>query len=183
ICSSNYVIEYMNPSMEKRLGGGATGRNCHKVIYNQNEICPWCVFEKIKINETVDYELKNPCNQNDYLITNVPILDTNGHISKLTVAKDITLRKRYEEKLIKEKIKLEKALVEIKTLSGLLPICAQCKKIRDDKGYWNTLESYIERHSEASFSHGLCKECSDDLYGDENWYIKMKKRKATEADE
>ena len=45
------------------------------------------------------------------------------------------------------------------------------KKIRDDKGYWNQIESYIENHSDASFSHGLCEQCSNELYGDEVWYI------------
>jgi len=66
---------------------------------------------------------------------------------------------------------------QVKILSGLLPICAKCKKIRDDKGYWNSLEGYIEKHSEASFSHGMCAECSDELYGKEEWYIEMKKAK------
>lgn len=70
--------------------------------------------------------------------------------------------------------KLETALSEIKTLSGMLPICAHCKKIRDDKGYWNHLEDYIQTHSDASFSHGLCAECSDVLYGKEDWYVAMK---------
>lgn len=78
------------------------------------------------------------------------------------------------EKLIKE---LQKALEDINTLSGLLPICAKCKKIRDDKGYWNSLEKYIENHSDASFSHGMCSECSDELYGKQDWYVKMKKAK------
>ncbi|WP_022666180.1 PAS domain S-box protein [Desulfospira joergensenii] len=90
---------------------------------------------------------------------------------------DITERKIAEEnrkKLIKD---LQEALEEIKTLKGIVPICSSCKKIRDDKGYWNLLETYIEKHSEASFSHGLCPECSDELYGDQNWYIEMKKEK------
>lgn len=80
--------------------------------------------------------------------------------------------------------RLEKDLIkadrEINTLSGLLPICSKCKKIRDDQGYWNDLESYLEKHSDASFSHSLCRECSDNLYGNENWYIKMKKKKGIE---
>ncbi|NWH06347.1 methyl-accepting chemotaxis protein [Desulfobacter latus] len=71
---------------------------------------------------------------------------------------------------------LKKALADVRKLSGLLPICARCKKIRDDKGYWNTLEAYIEEHSEASFSHGLCEKCSDELYGKQDWYIQMKKK-------
>jgi DNA-binding response OmpR family regulator len=55
---------------------------------------------------------------------------------------------------------LEAALAKVKTLSGLLPICASCKKIRDDKGYWTQIESYIRHHSEAEFSHGFCPECA-----------------------
>jgi len=56
-------------------------------------------------------------------------------------------------------IKIEKALKEVKKLSGRLPICSNCHKIRDDKGTWHVLESYIDNHSEALFSHGICPEC------------------------
>jgi hypothetical protein len=55
---------------------------------------------------------------------------------------------------------------EVKILSGLLPICMHCKNIRDDRGYWNKLESYIMDHSEVQFSHGICKECVKKLYPD-----------------
>lgn len=58
-------------------------------------------------------------------------------------------------------IELQDALAEVKTLSGLLPICSWCKKIRDDKGYWNRIESYIKEHSEAEFTHGICQECAE----------------------
>ncbi|MFO7750902.1 MAG: response regulator [Desulfobacteraceae bacterium] len=74
-------------------------------------------------------------------------------------------------------IELKKAYDEINTLKGIVPICAQCKSIRDDKGYWNKLEAYIEKHSDASFSHSVCPECCDELYGHEQWYIEMKKEK------
>jgi hypothetical protein len=59
---------------------------------------------------------------------------------------------------------LEKALTEVKTLRGLLPICAACKKIRDDQGYWQQIEGYIQERSEAQFSHSLCPECLEKLY-------------------
>ena len=59
---------------------------------------------------------------------------------------------------------LKVALSEVKQLSGLLPICASCKKIRDDKGYWNQIESYISHHTEAEFSHGICPDCAERLY-------------------
>ena len=61
---------------------------------------------------------------------------------------------------------LQEALAKVKTLSGFLPICASCKKIRDDRGYWNQIEAYIAEHSEAEFSHGICPECSEKLYPD-----------------
>ena len=67
------------------------------------------------------------------------------------------------ERLIKE---LQAALAEVKQLSGLLPICAACKKIRDDKGYWQAVEVYIADRSEAQFTHGICPDCMKKLYGD-----------------
>lgn len=68
--------------------------------------------------------------------------------------------------LIESNRKLEDALSQVKLLSGLLPICASCKKIRDDKGDWNHIESYISKHSEAQFSHGICPQCMEKLYPD-----------------
>jgi len=70
----------------------------------------------------------------------------------------VNLKKAYEKqsKLIND---LSKALEEIKQLSGLLPICSHCKKIRDDKGYWQVVERYISEHSEAQFSHSICPDC------------------------
>lgn len=70
---------------------------------------------------------------------------------------------REKEGLIRQ---LQQALAEVKKLSGLLPICASCKRIRDDKGYWQQIESYIRDHSEANFSHGICPECAKKLYPD-----------------
>ena len=72
--------------------------------------------------------------------------------------------------LIKEReklyLELKDAMTQIKTLKGIIPICAKCKKIRDDKGYWGQVEIYIREHSEAEFSHGICPECKEELYGD-----------------
>ena len=59
---------------------------------------------------------------------------------------------------------LKQSIARVHTLSGLLPICANCKKIRDDKGYWNRLEAYIQDRSEAEFTHGLCPACIYELY-------------------
>jgi hypothetical protein len=70
--------------------------------------------------------------------------------------------------------KLQDALANIKTLKGLLPICASCKKIRDDKGYWSQIEVYVRDHSDAEFSHGLCPDCAR-KYFDEISSLKSKK--------
>ena len=61
-------------------------------------------------------------------------------------------------------VELQAALDKIKQLSGMLPICANCKKIRDDKGYWHDVAVFIRKHSEADFSHGICPECAGELY-------------------
>ncbi|MBF0304011.1 MAG: hypothetical protein HQK73_13305 [Desulfamplus sp.] len=75
-----------------------------------------------------------------------------------------------ERELRKEKENLEHALTEIKTLSGLLPICMHCKSIRDDGGYWQQMEEYIQAHSEAQFSHSICKSCAKKYYPDYDIY-------------
>jgi len=77
-------------------------------------------------------------------------------IKTKTLREEITEREQVEEERKKLIKKLQEAFENIKTLSGLLPICAHCKKIRDDKGYWNNLEGYIQTHSDAKFSHGMC---------------------------
>ena len=74
--------------------------------------------------------------------------------------KNRQLAEEAREKLVEE---LQEALARVKRLSGLLPICASCKRIRDDKGYWNQVEEYIRDHSEARFSHSLCKECAKEF--------------------
>ena len=68
------------------------------------------------------------------------------------------------EELKSKNENLQKTLDEIKTLQGILPICANCKKIRDDEGYWKQVEIYIEEHSNAEFTHGICPECMKKLY-------------------
>ena len=100
-----------------------------------------------------------PCEVSSSVFT-----DKKGLVKTSMIIRDITERKR----MLKERenliLELQKAFGEVRTLRGILPICASCKKIRDDKGYWNQLESYIRDHSEAEFSHSLCPECIEKLY-------------------
>ena len=89
------------------------------------------------------------------------LVKTNKQLqNEIETRKEVEARK---EMLIFD---LQKTLKEVKALRGLLPICASCKKIRDDKGYWNQIEAYISDHSEAQFSHSICPECRKKLYPD-----------------
>ncbi|OQX96423.1 hypothetical protein B6I21_01060 [candidate division KSB1 bacterium 4572_119] len=95
------------------------------------------------------------------------LLNEKGEqIAKVYVARDITERKKVEEEMRTLVVELQEALDKVKILSGFLPICSSCKRIRDDKGYWNQIEKYIKDHSEAEFSHSLCPECITELYPD-----------------
>jgi len=114
----------------------------------------------------IDYRIIRPDNSERIVHEEALIeQDKKGTPIKITgIIQDITDRKQAEterEKLIK---KLEKTLEEVTTLSWMLHICSNCKKIRDDKGYWNQIEVYILDHSEAEFSHGICPECAKKLY-------------------
>lgn len=77
---------------------------------------------------------------------------------------DISDRKRAEEEINQLMASLQQALADVETLGGLLPICANCKSIRDDEGYWNQIESYLHAHSGTQFSHGICPKCAKTLY-------------------
>lgn len=89
---------------------------------------------------------------------------TSGLMARLRREKIAAQQAQAEkERLVSE---LNDTLTKVKTLRGLLPICSSCKKIRDDKGYWNRIESYISRHSDLEFSHGICPDCKARLYPD-----------------
>ena len=93
--------------------------------------------------------------------------DSQGETAaRIIVVRDITGRKQLEQERDVLISKLQDALAEVKTLSGLLPICANCKSIRDDQGYWHSVEAYLAERSEAEFSHGICPECMKKLYPD-----------------
>ncbi len=98
-----------------------------------------------------------------------PVIGSDGrNYGRIWSFRDITERKRAEkerERLITE---LQDALADVKLLSGLVPICASCKKIRDDQGYWTQIESYIQDRSDAKFSHSICPDCAAKLYPNYN---------------
>jgi PAS domain S-box-containing protein len=105
----------------------------------------------------------------------VPLVRNGKIIGAIFISMDVTALKKAKDELKRHEQQLEEvveertrdlreALAKVKTLSGFIPICASCKKIRDDKGFWNQLEAYLSAHSEMEFSHSLCPECTRRLY-------------------
>lgn len=100
ICGPDLTINYMNPKMIEQVGHDATGLFCHEVLHNLQVPCPWCVFPRVKDNETVDQEVQSPKDGRTYIVTNSPIHNPDGSISKMTIYHDITNRKRMENELL-----------------------------------------------------------------------------------
>jgi PAS domain S-box-containing protein len=124
--------------------------------------------EKACFNRRIPFEFQH--RRSDGLIRDVEVLsskiEVNGKDILHSIVNDVTDRKQAEESRRKMMVELREALSQVKTLGGVLPICASCKKIRDDKGYWNQIESYLKKHSDAEFSHSICPECTEKLYPD-----------------
>jgi len=121
------------------------------------ELLPWLEHEIINY---VDNDL-------DSLIFEKQIdLNQQSFVYNIKLSKSLDVSGKFDGIIIilEDITSLKRALEDVKTLSGLLPICSHCKKIRDDTGYWNQIESYIQENSEAVFSHGICQDCAEKLY-------------------
>lgn len=117
-------------------------------------------------DQTVEREIQMPNNSAEYVnIRVISLQDGRGNgQGKLIILRNITARKKMEAEREELIDRLQTTLGEVKTLSGLLPICANCKKIRDDQGYWQDVAVYVRDHSEAEFTHGMCPECMEAYY-------------------
>lgn len=146
------------------------GRPCYLVTHNRkepccppNDICP--LIETVRESRTAHAEHIHFLRDGSKFfaeITTSPIIDAKGRVKQVVyIARNINARKQAEEEREKLIIELQTALSEIKTLRGLLPICMNCHKIRTEHGAWNKLETYISKHSDAEFSHGICPDCFD----------------------
>ncbi len=166
------TIRYANPSfcrMFEYALDEVVGKNAAK-LFSTDEIRSFSdIIEIINISQERSHEFIVERKSGDRIFVEVSAASVSSvsgkPVGRMASFIDITRRKEIEndrEQLIK---KLQHALDTIKVLRGIIPICASCKKIRDDKGYWNHLESYLKENSEAVFSHGICPECSEKLYG------------------
>jgi PAS domain S-box-containing protein len=137
------------------------GKACH------TENCPLTQILKGRQEFICEPQKEYEGDINYYIVTAKPYYGRNNEILGVIESfQDITARKKLENEKGQLITELQESLGKVKLLSGFLPICASCKKIRDDKGYWNQIEGYIRDHSEAEFSHGICPDCAQKLYPD-----------------
>lgn len=173
VVDRDMTILYCNPAAEALTGHAASeivGRLCSEIFCEASEFCQGKCPPRRAIlhHESVLHRDAETRTRKGYTrqtqLSVSPFFSRGECVGAVIVLKDITDLKRAEhdrERLIGE---LRGALSEVKQLSGLLPICASCKKIRDDQGYWNQIEEYIRTHTEAEFSHSICPDCVRELY-------------------
>ena len=112
ICSPDLRLTFMNPAMTRRIGRDAVGEPCHKVIYELDDRCPWCVHERVQEGDQVETVTLNPKDNRYYLVSHLPIFHLDGSISKMTISRDITEQKTHEEAL-KFELSIKSALSEL----------------------------------------------------------------------
>jgi CheY-like chemotaxis protein len=133
---------------------------CRKIRRVDNNMPPYIILLTVR-GEKKDVAIGLNAGADDYLAKPFDPVELGARIE---VGERVL---KLQEKLNEKIRQLEEAISQVKTLSGIVPICASCKKIRDDEGYWNQVEAYITAHSSAIFSHGICPDCVKVLYPDE----------------
>lgn len=179
-------IKLLGTLLEKNGYEPAVFLNCKEALIFLKKEKPDLILLDIMMPEMDGYEMCEKIKK-DESTQNIPVIFLSGKTEtddlvrgfEAGAADYVTKPFQPAELLarIRTHIGLKKAKEEIQTLKGLIPICSCCKKIRDDEGVWNLLENYIEEHSQAKFSHGLCFECLEKLYGDQEWYKRRKEKK------
>jgi len=177
VIDKDYNVLAMNKKASEFLEGSKEGRTkCYNLTHNREKRC-WEHGETCPLKECLEtkefaravhkhiYEGKEVFEE----ITATPVLDDNGEV--LYVLEEL----RDISKLLKLETVINSLRNEVKTLQGLLPICASCKKIRDDEGYWSEVDKYISDRSEIKFSHSICPDCLKDLYPEVAERLKNKK--------
>jgi PAS domain S-box-containing protein len=129
------------------------------------------IISAVRRSEIIDYKETSRKHKNGRVIpvsvTVSPVKGADGAvIGAATIARDITAHKRAEQEHLQLIGELTQALERVKTLAGLLPICASCKSIRNDDGYWQKVEAYISQHSDAQFTHSICPDCCQKYFAD-----------------
>jgi len=174
IIDLNSIISRSNIAAEKLFGlkiQKIIGQKCCILAHGTEKPVEKCPLPKmIETGKRENSELQIKDGRWMHITVDPYFNEKNIMIGAVHIARDITNRinrQNERDRLVQE---LEAALAQVKKLCGLLPICSYCKRIRDDKGYWNQIESYIRDHSDARFSHSICQECAKKYYPDLDIY-------------
>lgn len=165
----DFRIVRANRALARHLGcepARLIGQPCYRVFHGTEEPSPLCPHHRARHTQTTaTQEMLDSTLGVPLQITCSPYCDDAGRpVGTVHVARNITDQKRHDAEREALIARLQEALAQAKILGGLLPICASCKRIRDDQGYWNQIEAYIGERSHAEFTHGICPECAQELY-------------------
>lgn len=166
IHDNNFNIIRANKAAEKMLGAASSEilkRKCYESYHGTTsppESCPSC--QSLQTGLPTVSEMFEPFICKYIEVKALPLLNKGHQMNGLVhVVRDISRSKKLEKERENLIFDLTEALFKVKTLRGLLPICASCKKIRDDNGYWKQVDDYIREYSTADFTHGICPECAE----------------------
>ncbi len=171
------TITFMNPEAERLLGWTMDELNkkgAHNLVHFRKADGTVLPFESCEIHNVINTGKSFVSSDGVFVrkdgtvfpvsVVSSPLIENGIITASVTAFRDISQRKELEREREQLILAYEDAIANVKTLKGLMPICMSCKRIRDDKGYWNQIESYIQQHSDAEFSHGLCPECAAKMY-------------------
>lgn len=164
IIDKSFSVIYENEAA-KKIWGSNRGKNCYAIYHGRQSRCEQChaaeVFADGLIHKNEKIHLHNG-SERHLEITSTPLKDAKGEITAVVnISRDVSLRKMSEkgkEHLIRE---LQSSLAKTKRLTGLLPICSCCKKIKAENDAWQEIESYLRSHAEVEFSHTICPDCGE----------------------
>ncbi|MFA6147916.1 MAG: PAS domain S-box protein [bacterium] len=170
-------VTFMNSEAKRLLGwteAELSGKNVHDVVHNRTADGTPLAYEDCKMHIVTETGVKYVSRDEIFMrkdgtsfpiaVISAPMMEDGRIIGSISAFSDISETKRLEQEQARLILELENALATIKTLRGILPVCASCKKIRDERGSWKEIEEYIGQRTDAQFSHGMCPECMDKFY-------------------
>lgn len=165
--SGDGTVAFANPAALRLLGysdGDLVGRHYSALFPPESGLSRDELLSAIVENDGVfvqEFELKNGEPRVLDLMASLLADGADDHI--LMTIRDVRERCQAEQERNRLLAELEERLAEIRTLSGLIPICAWCRRVREDEGYWTQIEEFVEQRSDAGFSHGVCPDCQSEL--------------------